>query len=803
MRTEDAYVSPGLLEREIAMTILEETYNFANLSLKDLLEARDLYHFHLLSKADVVGTAVGLYLIRKDEEWPQKKGEGAKPPRKKTYPRTLFNSEVRDYSWPCVLAFVRQWHADEEFAPGGRYKPSQILPRTLYMPDGRAVPVCVVEAKQTPPDGISARSQQMSPVHKFGGGFPIEVEVQGETHVATAGCLVTDGHLTYVLTARHACGESGTIVSSRLRSGKVPIGVSSDRQITRLPFSEVYAEFPGRRSYVSLDIGLVRLDNVGDWTSNTYGLPALGGMADVHEANLSTRFIDQPVLGVGAVSGLLSGKIKALFYRHRTVGGYDYVGDFLIGPDDDDGTHPGDLGMIWHLDVTDDSDKKKPTAERDLRPLAVEWGGQVFADSNQKSTFAVATSLSNACRILNVELVTDQSRGVSGYWGRTGHYSIATLAIELVRDTRLKGFLQKHSHILSFGLDAIQQKNFDKEVGKLGPENAFVPLADVPDEIWKKLPFGNQARKGGRDIHPGPHGSDGPEHPNHYADVDFPVGPPEKTWRARCLADDSLLTTQKWIEFYQDMIEELQNQNLEEEAHRLKNPFKQGLLPFRVWQFFVAMVKFTHQKDTASYLTAAGLVAHYIGDACQPLHGSVYSDGDPTREIQRLHPRTGETETVRYGKDVHSAYETAMLAAHAHELIDLINAELSNLEDHVLPLAPTGKAMAKAILKLMDDVAGILPPMEILDAFEQNGAGKGKATLQPMWDALGERTAEVMALGARNLAMMWDATWLAGGGDDVPNTKLKPIDEDTIRSKYTDPEFVPSLTLSEIGPKLA
>ena len=49
------------------MTVLDLDYNFASLSLNDLLEARDTYHYHLLSKANVVGTAVGLYLIRKDE----------------------------------------------------------------------------------------------------------------------------------------------------------------------------------------------------------------------------------------------------------------------------------------------------------------------------------------------------------------------------------------------------------------------------------------------------------------------------------------------------------------------------------------------------------------------------------------------------------------------------------------------------------------------------------------------------------------------------------------------------------------
>ena len=51
-------------------------FEFSSLSLKDLIEARDLYHFHLMSKANVVGTAVGLYLIRNEENWPQASGEG-------------------------------------------------------------------------------------------------------------------------------------------------------------------------------------------------------------------------------------------------------------------------------------------------------------------------------------------------------------------------------------------------------------------------------------------------------------------------------------------------------------------------------------------------------------------------------------------------------------------------------------------------------------------------------------------------------------------------------------------------------
>src|ERR1700751_3175946 len=52
-----------------SMNPLSTQHNFQSLSLRDLLEARDLYHWHLSNKPNVVGTAVGLYRIRNDEPW--------------------------------------------------------------------------------------------------------------------------------------------------------------------------------------------------------------------------------------------------------------------------------------------------------------------------------------------------------------------------------------------------------------------------------------------------------------------------------------------------------------------------------------------------------------------------------------------------------------------------------------------------------------------------------------------------------------------------------------------------------------
>jgi hypothetical protein len=109
--------------------------NFANLSLHDLVTARDLFHVQLVRHPNVVATAIGRYRIRVGDSWPndKKKIHG-------TSVRRLDNSEVRPYSWPSILVFVTEWQDPKES------KPHQLVPSMIFMPDGKCVPVCVIEA---------------------------------------------------------------------------------------------------------------------------------------------------------------------------------------------------------------------------------------------------------------------------------------------------------------------------------------------------------------------------------------------------------------------------------------------------------------------------------------------------------------------------------------------------------------------------------------------------------------------------------------------------------------------------------
>jgi hypothetical protein len=73
-----------------------------------------------------------------------------------------------------------------------------------------------------------------------------------------------------------------------------------------------------------------------------------------------------------------------------------------------------------------------------------------------------------------------------------------------------------------------------------------------------------------------------------------------------CIANDANVDVAYWQQFYTDC------------GHT--QSVERGLLPFRVWQFFEEMVDAVTKKNMDRFVCAAGLVSHYVGDACQPLH---------------------------------------------------------------------------------------------------------------------------------------------------------------------------------------
>ena len=710
-------------------------HEFNMLGLADLLMAREKNHVELMRKKNVVGTAVGLYLIRRSDPWPPRI-----PPKKRGV-RTLGNSHVRPYSWPCVLVFVKKWADDHHLGPDDR------VPRSLYLEDNRKVPVCVVEA---PPVLLNQPNPRnvLFPSYRMGGGFPVIARVQEREHLASIGCLLTDGHTTYALTSRHVTGEPGEVVYTRLGGESVRIGVSSRKQLTRKLFSEVYPAWPVKKAYLHMDIGLIRLDDVSRWTAQVFGIGQMGEVAALGNDNISLRLIDAPVKAYGCASGLMKGAIKALFYRYAVSSDYDYVSDFLIGARDQRtsfATHPGDSGTTWFLQA-DDKEDGGP------QPIAVQWGGQLFSDADgTQDSCALATCLSTVCTLLDVDIIRDWNIGGPDYWGETGHYTIGALACA-VKFPGLPG-LQK---LMGRNIDRVGFKKSDlKQNEKVLRNKAhypYVPLADVADDVWRTTRPSDEN--------------------NHFADMDQTA--PSGQYKGKDLLEltktPSNIDPQVWLDFYGSI-----------------PGINPGALPFRVWQIYNEMVAYLKQGDALHFLAAAGCLAHYVGDACQPLHVSRLHHGNPPVK----------SGTVAYA--VHSVYETQMLNDHATDIVDGVAQRVENAS--VSATFSSGFGAAKRVIDLMRSTVKKLPPANIVNTYNKGASPADR--LNRLWSAHGTQTIEVMTEGCLCLADIWASAWKEGGGQHIPQAKLGAADQAVLESYYNDSTFLPSVGLAHLVQILA
>jgi hypothetical protein len=127
------------------------------------------------------------------------------------------------------------------------------------------------------------------------------------------------------------------------------------------------------------------------------------------------------------------------------------------------------------------------------------------------------------------------------------------------------------------------------------PRHAWQTLteADVPDMVWK---VGNFKRGG----------PNSPEHANHFADMDRELDPPlpeGATLLDICRGKPQNVAVDVWRRYY----DAVQKQFPAERESR-------GLLPFRVWQIYDAMVAAVKAGEVEIFVCAAGILSHYVGD---------------------------------------------------------------------------------------------------------------------------------------------------------------------------------------------
>jgi hypothetical protein len=304
----------------------------------------------------------------------------------------------------------------------------------------------------------------------------------------------------------------------------------------------------------------------------------------------------------------------------------------------------------------------------------------------------------------------------------------------------------------------------------------FVPLADVPDYLWVVA-----------------HGTHPNEAIQHFADIDIVDINGGKSLLQQCVDDPQNVAASTWKAYFDGFA-----------AQRL-GP-EEGALPFRVWQLWEAMVKYLQNGDLLRFVAAGGVMAHYVGDASQPLHCSYMHHGIPPMKTHkgREYPVPRDSDEFKTFKttreaQIHSIYEETMLEVDTAALLAGVDDLLSSMS-YSGSAIDSGHTAGVAVIELMQRSQERLTPLDIIKADDPSLGTKTRA--KQLWSkkTIREATIESLADSVLTLAALWTAAWKEGKGNTIARTKLVELDQgdldDLVRK---DRSFVPSRSLDEMA----
>lgn len=354
------------------------------------------------------------------------------------------------------------------------------------------------------------------------------------------------------------------------------------------------------------------------------------------------------------------------------------------------------------------------------------------------------------------------------YCGTVGAYAAGAYASGLISVPELRTLMSANCKYIS-----LDPRDTDDEIYDIRVPG-FVQLVKVPDLVWKREQSINT-----------PHGRKRPEDPNHYAPMDF-AGANGQTLD-ELVPKATSLQPKTWRQYY--------------ESVGLDTVSQQGLLPFRVWQIYTEMVNFVLKHDVEHFVAAAGVLPHYIGDACQPLRSSYLINGDPYRTPDGS-PTTYPLEmSSRYGFDLNIVFERDVLDNHAHDILIGLRNQLAG--QHQQSLVRGGQEAGFAVVELMRRTRERINPLDLVNVYGRLVHQQEERQAPGLiWEEYQQEIIGVIADGCSTLAMIWESAWVEGGGNDVPHNKLSTVSPKRLKEIYEDREFLPSATIWEIDQHL-
>jgi hypothetical protein len=219
------------------------------------------------------------------------------------------------------------------------------------------------------------------------------------------------------------------------------------------------------------------------------------------------------------------------------------------------------------------------------------------------------------------------------------------------------------------------------------------------------------------------------------------------------------------------------------------------------------MVDYLRTSDVRRFVAAAGVLAHYVGDASQPLHCSYLHHGRPpmaTRHGRKYPVPHGSAKFQAFKKTarakIHAVYEQQMFEVDAPALLADVNAALEP-PGAAIPSIASGHGAAAALLDMMHAAHARLSPARVIAADDAGLPPRARA--EHLWTntAIREATVASIADSVRLLAALWESAWREGGGPELDASEIRQFSEDSLARicREEHESFVPSLSLDEMA----
>lgn len=213
---------------------------------------------------------------------------------------------------------------------------------------------------------------------------------------------------------------------------------------------------------------------------------------------------------------------------------------------------------------------------------------------------------------------------------------------------------------------------------------------------------------------------------------------------------------------------------------------KTGRIVSRIHECSARLAEAARRGNRGDWLHWAGFLAHYTGDAHQPLHTTSNHDGHETGNLMKLKDPAGDSVHIRYESGMLNAYGDE-LQARARDLVASYLAVNGGLEGEIARFRSNPDAY---ITSFIWGAHGHVS--EVIDADNEITGQKPKYSMrkgryyQKLYERLGELTAAQLARAAIAVAAIWGA---ASTPAALEEAKVQPSSEklSTVVHKHDAP----------------